>query len=411
YIPREKINFAGKFLESDIIKIITGPRRTGKSVFCILLLKGKDFAYLNFDDENLLKIKNYDEIVKGLYEIYPQAKYVLFDEIQNLDKWELFINKLQRRKTNLILTGSNARLLEKELANVLTGRYVSLEIFPFSFKEFLIAKNFLPNKEELHLPEIKGKILNYLNEYIYKGGFPEVIVKGLNSTYLETLFDAILFKDVIKRHKVRFAPHLYNLAAYLVSNFTSEFSFTKLRNVLGFNSTNTVEKYLSYLQEAYLVFVLNRFSFKVKEQIKSPRKIYIVDNGFITAKSFQLSRNIGKLMENLVFREILRRNFKINRDVFYFKTNNGVEIDFVLKDGIKITKLIQVCYDIDDAKTKERELKGMNKASEELNCNEMEILTWDYEGEEKYRKKSVQFIPLWKWLMDNDIILPQRQRR
>jgi len=401
YIPREKMNLAGKFLDSNMIKVITGTRRAGKSVFCMLLLKDKDFAYLNFDDENFLKIKNYDEIVKVLYEIYPQAKYVLFDEIQNLDKWELFVNKLQRRKINLILTGSNAKLLDKELATVLTGRYVSLEIFPFSFREFLKAKRFMLNKEEIHLPEIKGKVLNYLNEYINSGGFPEVIVNNLDpKTYLETLFDAILLKDVVKRYKVRFIQQIYNLATYLISNFTSEFSFTKLRNVLGFNSTNTVEKYLRYLEEACLVFVLNRFSFKVKEQIKSPRKIYIADNGFVMAKSFQFSKNIGKLIENLVFCEILRRDYKLNRDVFYYKTNNGGEVDFVLRDGIKIKKLIQVCYDIDDIKTKKRELKGLVKASEELDCNNLVILTWEYEGEEKFRKKCLKFIPLWKWLLE-----------
>lgn len=401
YVPREKMNFAGKFLESNLIKVITGPRRTGKSVFCILILKDKNFAYLNFDDENLLKTENYDELVKGLYEIYPDAKYVLFDEIQNLDKWELFVNKLQRRGINLILTGSNSKLLEKELSTVLTGRYVCVEIFPFSFREFLRVKNFTIEKGKIQLPEIKGKILNYLNEYINNGGFPEVLVKNLDpKIYLETLFDAILFKDVVKRHKVRFSRQIYDLATYLISNFTSEFSFTKLRNILGFKSTNTIEKYLRYLEEAYLVFVLNRFSFKMKEQIKSPRKIYIADTGLIMAKSFQFSKNIGKLTENLVLCEILRRGYKLNRDVFYYKTDNGGEVDFILRNGTKIERLIQVCYDIDDIKTKERELKSLVKASNELNCNNLEIQTWELEGEEKFRKKIIKFTPLWKWLLE-----------
>lgn len=401
YLPREKMDFARKFLDSNLIKVISGPRRTGKSVFCVLLLKDKDFAYLNFDDEELLKIKNHDEIVKTLYEVYPKAEYILFDEIQNLDQWELFVNKLQRRKVNLILTGSNAKLLDKELATVLTGRHIPVEILPFSFREFLKAKNFILDKKEIYLPEIKGRFLSHLNEYLNRGGFPEVVVKNLDpKVYLETLFDAILFKDVVKRYKVRFAQQIYNLAIYLISNFTSEFSYTRLRDVLGFKSTNTVEKYLGYLEEAYLVFVLNRFSFKVKEQIKSPRKIYVVDNGFIMAKSFQFSKNIGKLMENLVFCEILRRGYKLNRDVFYYRPSRGGEVDFVLRNGLKIERLIQVCYDIDDIQTRERELKMLVKAAEELNCNSLEIFTWEYEGEEKFRKKAVKFIPVWKWLLE-----------
>jgi len=400
YIIREKIPYVEKFLNENIIKVITGPRRAGKSVFCMLLLKDKEFAYLNFDDENLVKIKNYDELIKVLYEVYPNAKYFFFDEIQNLDKWELFINKLHRRNFNLIITGSNAKLLETEISSILTGRYVSINVFPFSFREFLKAKNFELDNKEISLPEVKGKILNFLSEYIATGGFPEVVVKNLDTkTYLETLFDAILLKDVVKRHKVRFVPQIYDLAIYLLSNFSSEFSFTKIRNILGFNSTNTVEKYIKYLEESYLLFILNRFSFKLKEQIKTPKKVYVSDNGFILSKSFQFSNNTGKLIENIVFCELLRRNYKPNIDIFYYKTKNGKEVDFVLKQATKINKLIQVCYNISDTNTKEREIKSLLTASEELNCANLEIISWDYEAEEKHKEKTIKFVPLWKWLL------------
>jgi len=401
YIIREKFPYAEKFLNENIIKVITGPRRAGKSVFCMLLLKDKEFAYLNFDDENLVKIKNYDELIKVLYEVYPNAKYFLFDEIQNLDKWELFVNKLHRRNFNLIITGSNAKLLETEISSVLTGRYVSINVFPFSFREFLKAKNFELDNKEISLPEVKGKILNFLSEYITTGGFPEVVVKNLDTkTYLETLFDAILLKDVVKRYKVRFVPQIYDLATYLLSNFSSEFSFTKIRKILGFSSTNTVEKYIQYLEESYLLFILNRFSFKLKEQIKAPKKVYVADSGFILAKSFQFSNNTGKLIENVVFCELLRRNYKPNIDIFYYKTKNGKEVDFVLKQATKINKLIQVCYNISDTNTKEREIKSLLTASQELNCDSLEIISWDYEAEEKHKGKTIKFIPLWKWLLE-----------
>ncbi|MGB9706764.1 MAG: ATP-binding protein [Microgenomates group bacterium] len=402
YVLREKLDFAKKFLEADLIKVITGPRRAGKSVFSMLLLKNKDFSYLNFDDESLLKIENSDEIIKGIFEVYSQPKFLLFDEIQNLKNWELFVNKLQRRGYNLILTGSNAKLLSKELATSLTGRHIPLEIFPFNFREYLLAKDFLPKRGEIGLPEVKGKILSYLDEYLRNGGFPEVVVKNLDpKTYLDTLFDAVLLKDVVKRYKVRFSQKIYDLALYLVSNFSGEFSFTKLKNILDFRSVTTLQNYLKYLEEAYLVFVLNRFSFKLKEQIKTAKKIYLVDNGFIFAKSFQFSPNSGKLMENLVFTELLKRGYKANENIFYYKTRNKKEVDFVLKEGLKIKALIQVFYQAGDLDTQEREEKALVEASQELNCDNLLVITWDKEGEGKIKGKKIIFVPLLEWLLKN----------
>jgi predicted AAA+ superfamily ATPase len=400
YIFREKLNFARNFLRDDLIKIITGPRRAGKSVFAILLLKDENFAYLNFDDENLLKATNYDEILKTTLEVYPESKFIFFDEIQNLENWELFVNKLHRRGYNLILTGSNAKLLSQELATVLTGRYVSVEVFPFSFKEFLDAKNFQIKDEYIEIPEVRGKILNYLEEYVKNGGFPEIIVKGVDTEiYLETLFDAILFKDIVKRYKVRFPQKIYDLAIYLISNFCAEFSFTKIKNILEFRSTYTVQNYFNYLQEAYLFFALNRFSFKMKEQIKAPKKVYLTDNGFIMAKAFQFSSNTGKLMENLIFIDFLKRGYKVNESIFYYKTRNGKEVDFILREGLKINKLIQVCLNIEDIKVKKREEKSLIEASGELKCDDLVIITWDIKDEVVRNNKKIKLIPLWKWLL------------
>jgi len=400
YIFREKLNFAKKFIDSDLIKIITGPRRAGKSVASFLLLKEKKFAYLNFDDENLLKVENYDEIIKAIFEVYPESKYLFFDEIQNLKNWEIFVNKLHRRGYNLIITGSNAKLLSKELATSLTGRYIPIEIFPFSFSEFLDAKGWEIEKEKVNVPEIQGKILNYLDEYMRNGGFPEVVVKNLEArTYLETLSNSILFKDVVKRYNLRFSQKIYDLNNYLNSNFSLEFSFSKLKNILDFRSTVTLQNYLSYLEESFLVFILNRFSFKVKEQIKTPKKVYIVDNGFCSYMSPGFSMDYGKLMENLVFVEIMRRGYKLNKDVFFYKTRNNKEVDFILKKGINIEKLIQVCYKIEDLRTKERETKALIEASQDLDCDDLLVITWDVEDEKISQGKKIKFIPIWKWLL------------
>ncbi|MBN2374058.1 ATP-binding protein [bacterium] len=399
YLLREKLDFARHFLDSSLIKVITGPRRAGKSVFSFLLLNKSNFAYLNLDDENLIKAST-DDIVKGIFEVYPEHDLIFFDEIQNLENWELFVNKLQRRGYNLVLTGSNAGLLSKELATALTGRYVPIEILPFSFSEFLGSKNVRMEKDQDIIPEMKGKILNHLDCFLKNGGFPEIVMNDLDTrTYLETLFDAILFKDIVKRYRVRFPQKMYDLALYMISNFCSEFSSTKIRNTLEFNSTGTVQSYLGYLEDAYLFFSLNRFSFKIGEQIKSPKKIYIVDNGLILAKSFQFSQNTGRLMENLVFLEILRDGYKPNKDVFYYKTKNNKEVDFIIRDGLTVKNLIQVCYQIEEMAVKKREIRSLIDASEELNCDDLSVITWDYDSIEDSNGRNIKFVPLWKWLL------------
>ena len=401
YIQRDNLDKVREQIDTPLIKVVTGPRRAGKSVFSLLLLKDKNFAYLNFDDENLVKAENYDEIVQAMFEVYPTPQYFLFDEIQNLPAWELFVNKLHRRNYNILLTGSNARLLSKELATTLTGRHLTYEILPFSFREFLGAKNISFSKDDLALPEIKGRFLNAFEEYLKKGGYPEIVTKGLDvKTYLATLFDSVLLKDIVKRYKVRFTSKLYDLATYLISNTASEFSFTKLKNILGFASVSTVEKYLGYLEESYLFFVLNRFSFKVKQQIKAPRKIYLVDNGFIEAKAFQFSPDTGRLMENLAFVEFIRRGYVPNLDLFYYKTRNNREVDFVVRRENRIEELVQVSLASADHNTREREMKALREASEELDCRNLTIITWDKEGEEKVKDKVIRFLPMWEWLLN-----------
>lgn len=401
YIQRDNLDKVREQIDTPLIKVVTGPRRAGKSVFSLLLLKDKNFAYLNFDDENLVKAGNYDEIVQAMFEVYPAPQYFLFDEIQNLPAWELFVNKLHRRNYNILLTGSNARLLSKELATTLTGRHLAYEILPFSFREFLEAKNVRFSKDDFTLPEIKGRFLNAFEGYLKKGGYPEIVTKGLDvKTYLATLFDSILLKDIVKRYKVRFTSKLYDLATYLISNTASKFSFTKLKNVLGFASVSTVEKYIGYLEESYLFFVINRFSFKVKEQIKAPRKIYLVDNGFIAAKAFQFSPDTGRLMENLAFVEFIRRGHVPNLNLFYYKTRNGREVDFVVRRENRIEDLVQVSHASADQKTREREIKALREASEELDCRNLTIITWDKEGEEKVKDKVIRFLPMWEWLLN-----------
>lgn len=395
YIPREGIESAKGALQTNLVKVIIGPRRAGKSVFSIQMLEGLNFAYLNFDDERLVNISDYDELLKALRQVYGETKVILFDEIQNLPKWELFVNRLHRRGFNIIITGSNAYLLSRELSTHLTGRYVQFRIFPFSFSEFLRAKRFAID-ETLDLKERQGLLLSHLDVYLSKGGYPEVTVKDLDANnYLTTLFESILFKDIVKRYSVRYTKKLYDLAHYLITNHSNEFSYTKLKGILGFRSVHTVENYTEYLTEAFLAFPVDRFSFKLKEQMRSPKKVYAYDTGIITAIKFKTGRDIGRLMENVVAVELMRRGVDLN----YYRSNDGKEVDFVLRQGSNIKQLIQVCYEIDHYATRKRELVGLVRARKELDCDNLTILTWDFKAEEKHSGSKVSFLPLWKWLL------------
>ena len=399
YFGKEYIKRTEKLTElnKDIIKVVTGPRRAGKSFFIMHELKTQNnFGYVNFDDENLITSRNYDEIIESVNIIYKNPKLLFLDEIQNLSKWELFVNRLQRRGFNLILTGSNSNLLSKELSTHLTGRYLSTILFPLSFKEYI--SHF---RKDLTETEIKAK----LSEYAANGGFPEPLVKSLDyKNYLKLMYDSILFKDIIKRHKIKSTKALDNLSSYLLTNWGNLYSYQNLAKSIGIKSSNTVEKYIGLLEEAFLLFEVNAFSSKIKEQIKSNKKAYIIDNGLITSKSFSMSQNTGKLYENLVAIALKKRQLNKELEFFYYKTSKDNEVDFVIKEGLKITSLIQVSYDISNQKTKLREVRSLLHAGKELKCNNLLLITEDYEAEEVEEwfgiKGKIKYIPLWKFLLN-----------
>lgn len=402
YIERTKEKEAKKWLDSDLIKVVLGPRRAGKSVFSLMLLSDRQFAYFNFDDESLPGEEKFDldELMSELRQAYGDTKYILFDEIQNLPKWELFVNRLHREGYNLVLTGSNARLLSKELATALTGRHIPIPILPFDFPEILRAKQYEISEEKLALPAETGKLLQILNEYMLNGGYPEVVTKDLDPRgYLDVLFDSLLFKDVVKRHKVRFSEQIDGLGSYLINNVSGLYTSRKLANILGFKSDITLDRYLGYLNEAYLLFFLKQYSAKAGVRLKSPKKAYVVDNGFMTAKAVQHSPNTGKYMENLVFTELIKHGYEPNRELFYYKTRNDREVDFVLRKDTEIVELIQVAYEVNNHDVEQREIKALTEASQELNVPNLTVLTWTEECEVEKGGKNIKFKPLWKWIL------------
>ncbi len=399
YIERIDVFVKESYMKTALVKLITGPRRAGKSVLAFQLLKDKNFAYLNFDDDLLLR--NFDEnaVIQALNEIYPDYQYMLLDEIQNLHNWELWVNKLYRRGVNIIITGSNAKLLSREMATSLTGRYIQIAVFPFSFAEFLQVQNLSLTAQEWLTPQTTGITLSYLNTYLVNGGFPETVLNPLIlKNYLSSLFDSVLLKDVMKRFNIRQSQQFYDLSNYLLANYTNQYSYNQLKTELIFNSVSTVQKFIGYLSEPYLFLNLTRYSNKIKVQQKAPKKSYIIDNGFIKARSFEISPNYGRLLENAVFIELLRRNYEPELDLFYYRTRNDREIDFVCRKGYQIEQLIQVCYDIRSPKTLKREIDALIEASIELACNNLIVITWDKEDVIIKKETNIQLMPAYKWL-------------
>ncbi len=399
YVNRLKEASIAEYLNTRLIKLITGPRRAGKSVLALQILKDKPFAYLNFDDDLLLRNFEENAVIQTLNEVYSGYEYILLDEIQNLPKWELWVNKLYRRGINLVITGSNSNLLSHELASALTGRFVQIAVFPFSFSEVMQAQEITNPLKNDPTPTQKGKILNLLTTYLQNGGYPETVLNpAITKNYLSSLFDSILLKDILKRFRIRQTQQLYDLANYLLTNYTNLYTSNQLKNELNFNSVTTVQKFTGFLEVPYLFLSLPSYSTKIKKQQKSPRKTYIIDNGFISARSFELSSNFGRLFENMVFIELLRRNYRPGLDIFYYHTRNNKEIDFLLRKGHNIEQLIQVCYDISELKTLKREINALKEASSELFCNNMLILTWDKNEIIESTGQNITVISIYNWL-------------
>ena len=392
YVSRDtEITGAG----SSLIKVIIGPRRAGKSFFTIHHLShGKKFGYVNFDDERLAGLTDYDEILAAVDTVYDKPQALLLDEIQNLPQWELFVNRIARQGTDLYITGSNSHLLSSELATHLTGRYLRTVILPFSFAEYLhLSPHEMTSQEKA----------SALYEYAQSGGYPEPLMKNIPArAYLATLFDSIVFKDIVQRFRIRSVQGIGDLSQYLLSNTAAEYSYTSLARITGSKSSMTVQKYLGFLEEAFLFFSLPRFSFRVREQVAANKKIYCTDTGFIAAKAFRVSENRGKLYENLVAIELWKRQLAGKITVFYWKNVQQEEVDFVVREGSRVIALIQVCADLQDERTNAREVRAFLKASRELRCDNLIVLS---EKEEKTSeitwfgmRGTIRYVPLWKWL-------------
>jgi len=398
-IDREKFNIAKKYLKYPNILAILGVRRCGKSIFSYLLSKDYKTGYINFDDERLIGLKTEDlnKILESFYQLYGDIEYIILDEIQNITGWELFANRLRRTK-KVILTGSNSKLLSGELSTHLTGRYIDITLFPFSFREFLKLKSF--ETKETYTTKEKAEILNLLKEYLQTGGFPETIKFGKAMTL--KIYDNIITKDVITRHKVNKIDEIKKLSKYLISNSAKEFSYNKLSKILDIKHNSTTSNWINHFEEAFLIFVLEKFDFKLKQQFLAPKKVYCIDPGLLSAISFKFSEDKGRIIENEVALDLFRKKIDNFFEIYYWKDYFNNEVDFVIKKGKTIKQLIQVCYIETKEDLPERETNSLLKASEKLKCKNLLIITWNYQNEEIINGKKIKFVPLWKWLLLNN---------
>ena len=391
-------------LNSEFVISIIGPRRAGKTYYLFQLSRQLgNYLYLNFEDSRLYGVK-YNElrdIIRTYVEVYgKEPKHLFLDEIQNVKNWEIVVRELHDlKKYRIFVTGSSSKLLSKEIATQLRGRTLSYLLLPFSFREYLVAKSLSfgrhASKDEM------AKIKHELKEYLDYGGFPEVVLSQEKVKILKEYSDLILFRDFIERHGIKNLEVARFLHSFIIQNFSKEISANSLFNrikAMGVKvSKNTIYNYLSKIEDTVFFFFLKRYSKKLHLRETYPKKIYLCDTGL--TKILRLSEDAGKLMENSVFLELLRKtNQNPLIEILYWRDYLQKEVDFIVKEGNQFTQLIQVTYELTPENEK-REVNSLLKAGKELGCKNMTILTWDQEDLIKKGGKEIVVKPLWKWIL------------
>ena len=376
---RRETLFDMSILQSHVL-IITGIRRCGKSTLLKQMIETDDSKklFLSFEDPRLFNFELSDfEILDQIIED-SKSETLFFDEIQVVDGWELYIRQKLDEGFRIVVTGSNASLLSRELGTKLTGRHISKELFPFSYREFLGFKGLQADEKSMQ-------------KYMDIGGFPEFL-KTNNSDILTELFHDILNRDIIVRHGIRDVRSLKNLAVYLVSNMANLVTASKLQQPLNIKTTATVLDYFSFLEDAYLVNFMTKFSYSLKIQMVNPRKLYVIDSGIIKIASTSFTENKGHLLENLIYWELRRRGKKL-----YYFNENKAECDFVVMKNEKIEQVIQVCYEL-LPENREREICGLKEAMDFFKIDKGLIISLNQRDAFMHNGKRVEVLPAWEFL-------------
>lgn len=382
-------------VEDDRVVVISGIRRCGKSTLLQAIResnKERDY-YLNFDDERLIhfKVDDFQLLLELFGERYGKQTTFYFDEIQNIIGWERFVRRLHDYGNKVYITGSNASMLSKELGTHLTGRYQQIELYPFSFLEYLTLNEIDIHSLDYHNTDNKVVLKAAFNAYFTLGGFP-AFLQSKNPEYLKALYESVLYRDVMVRNGITNEQEILELMFFVTSNTSKLVSYNSLAKVIGVKNATTVKQYLGFLQDAYMLSLVPKYDVSVKKQLQNPKKVYGIDVGLMRQLSFQHSDDQGRLLENLVFLELKRHAKKI-----YYHRNKS-ECDFVIKEKNRITQAIQVCWSMHDPKTKQRELNGLLEAMTAYQLKEGLILTEDESDSMVIDDKKITIMPVWLWL-------------
>jgi len=401
-------------ISTDFITTLTGPRRAGKTYFCFQLMKTllekgmlKDnLLYINFEDNKLInaQAEDLDNLWEAFLELsQPDAKkptYLFLDEIQAVKDWDAWVRKMNDTQKNikLIITGSSSKLLSREISTKLRGRVINREIYPLSFKETLAWKNITYNPKTIAYSKDKIIIRKIFTEYLKNGGYPATLIQpSLKESILQSYYESMLFKDIVERHNIKDVKKLKTLASLLFEAVASEISYNKLANKLrslGFDiSKNTIIEHIAHFEDAYLFFQNLKYDYSLTKQLGSIKKIYCIDNGLLNSASFKFTKDTGKMLENLVYVELKRRN----KAIYYHKEKH--ECDFLIQEKNKITAAIQACADFNE-ENREREIKGLLEAMKEFKLKQGTIITLDKEAEETIEGRKIRIVPAWKWLLE-----------
>lgn len=378
--------------------IISGLRRVGKSTLLAQLahrLGETAYYYVNFEDDRFLGFQADDanSLYQALLELFGERKIFLIDEVQNIPGWEHFVRRFMDMGNKFYITGSNASLLSRELGTRLTGRYIPVELFPFSFTEYLRFKGFtIPDLSRLSTLDM-ARLQQQLNTYLRAGGIPEPL-KYPELPLLRTLYDDVLYRDIAARYRIAEVGALKELAFYLMSNPAGQVSFNKLKEQYRLGSVNTIKNYIEYLENSWLIFTLTVYDFSVKRQQIAAKKIFSIDTGLSSAVGFTFSANTGKLLENLVFLALRRKT----SEIYYYTTPAGYEVDFYLAES---RQLIQVVQSLDNPATREREIRALVDGLRALNLSTGLILTDENAPAVAENGFTITIRSLAEWLLEN----------
>ena len=387
-------------LKSTQAQVVIGVRRSGKSTLCYQALQrsGKKYAYVDFDDERLagLKAEQLNDVLETLYKIYGDFDYLFLDEIQNVEGWHLFVNRMLRRKMHVVITGSNAKLLSGELATHLSGRNKEIPLFPFSFREYCFVK-------EVDIQRMTTKAEAFrraaFDDYMRQGGFPELLAIGDNKTYVKNLVDNVLHRDIEQRHKIAYKAAFEKMAYHILNVAPTLIISKDLADVFHFKSEHTAKNYVDYLKQAYLLIGIQKFSRKSKIRAVQ-EKVYAVDVAMMNQRDNAfVGDNLGFRLETVVLIHLMRKCQMQGLDVYYLKERNS-ECDFVVCSGNTVVQAIQVSYDISAMKTRKREIDGLLLAERQTGCSNLLLLTDHESGTIEERGSKIKVQPVYEWSLE-----------